>query len=1631
MSKITELRRAVVDAFANLSADIISAPDDSSAERLQAATAAALQAQLQLDPALQAPPQAATHWRQVVPETIRASLMHELHLRDASSNSGPAAAVAEARVIVRRDPRAMLSPDALIDKLTGLVPTERLGPFATYGGANVWFDLFFPAHRTEIRETGNSIPAMVITQARLPLTHHNHPTIEFEPGTVWLRGDLVDSALPASAFVGIKVTGGSLKFAQHANVSGDVIEVAAPLHCTLQLTLADDHVVPTAGACSAADAKLALPTSLTFKFVAGASTVRGGSGTAQAWGQHFAFTSSNGSWTFLPQLWTVVLGYDVQPQQFNADAIGRDLLEFAGNTTIDSAGLGLTVVIATDPAILGEAALAASWLLQLHQISARWYEPDPRPHLLAPSWLMISGFGCTLVATAVAPLVSPVSNVFALWTITGGSGKRLPWRQTYAAPFLLLYRCHAVDGEYLFVEGQAEITLDRPVTTNGVPVASPTAQSALLLHRFANKTVARLGALIDDKPAHVAHTMHQFALRNALIWTSSPVFIFVQGELVTPGPAQLDAGFAQILFGVHDWAPTLPDPYVANVFINHQKSTRGQSQSLLVAKVTWNTPDTAVLTFEGQLGTRLAVGGRDVSSGEPRPAPKHGPDPVVGLTQAMQDQRAFDGKQDVARRELQNNEQQQRIQRLEFAKSENSKSVAAIDNTMSEAAGPAAHLMLLDVSTNQDLLGVAFGGQPGRDANPNAVVITTAAETFTVSDVAVQSKVAGMRVIALPQVQWEPVRTLDADQNIMTLGWFPTPLASANDGGATQIGTRYQKLMPITPEDALQGTFDAYKDGISVGIRTTFPFGLVGVIRLQPNDTLDRKADLYRLTRPKFTDEKAVGGLQISAHAEGGRPDQGGISPTFEGQLRQWLNGVDLATGTPLGISVLGSTADPAGSVESVFNNDMGAHPRVPVTRLDISGYGGSNFSDWNNPFAAFAEAAKVQFRYMVGRTALEVIKVNSVWHPWGVRMTRSVTIERRSGGGVIRRDSGWQAFTPGIFDYRYANNVGDIVVAPYQFDAGIFRGLFNVRNIRPAPGSVFNHGGAELVPYYADADVALEGMPGRTAGIGILGFLQTAPNGLPAGADVLQALLELQGPIGGPIDSWIDFGGSGLPFRTQRVEVGLALNAGTPLFVATVRGAPSLPRTGAWSVVTRPVLNVPPNGGEAVPVAQNRGVPVIRRYPVRYLAGDKTVYLAPRLDTSGGPLGDYRFADAADLLTPAAPANEYALLQSTAMCAYIFPQPFVPSLSAPRLESGAKTALVDIFARSTSKSAFPPRANTIEMAAGSHHFDISPGGKLRLSPAVSITGYPTPLRIAGSDGHGSVLIYDTATIHLKIEEERWEAEFAGLRIWSDISGLKRISGSEMRVVGSTEQRSQIAEITTLILQEIEDILKYIPLFGQRGTQGPIDLGASNAKREFKIEVAYKITVPPAAIIATFPAGSGVKLTLSVKQSTGIDIATGGAKASAIFGAELEGKVPLLSVGVVAVFLIITGQVTFSLVSVSGAVTSEKLDLMAFVGIGVEGKIGPFKAYAFLGVGFVLVYDAVASKTKYGGLVALEAGVNLVLVEVKIRAELKGLVYKDAGKTKCDYDGSVKIQVDIFLFFSIDASYQVTETTSF
>lgn len=1514
-----------------------------------------------------------------------------------------------ATVIARRDDQLSALSGALTDELSGVLPAERLGPFRTHGGIDAWFDVFVAARQVVVTAAGSAAPALIFTSARPPVRKLGRTAIDIEEGTVWIRGDLLTGGLPAGAYAGIKVTDGLLRTTALTTGSGDQLTLPGPLEAELRLELASDVAAAQPGGCDSANTALTLPDSLMFTFTGAGVAVAGGPGGATTWGQAFAFDPSLASWTFCRQLWALVLGYTTDPTQFDAAPIGDDLITCGGLGTISGGGLSLPLVVTSQPQILGEAGRSADWMLSIRGLIARWYEPDPRAHPLPDVWLEIGTAGVVLATEAIQPLAPAVGHAYELWTIAGGT-KRLPWRAAYRAPFGLVYRCNVADGEQLLVTGQADVTLDRPVTTDGVPVMTPTTQAAILLRRFDGVTTALLAALGGPTT-----TVARFALKNALVWSTNPLLLTVHGVL---DEAQVNAGSAQLILGVHGWVPTLPDPYVSSAMITGPKELGRRRRSLLTARVTWTATDAPTLAFEGALAGSPELGDRRASAGEPRPARRKEGGVGVGLTQVEQDRRTYTRSMAREVRSAQSDELDGRGRRSEMARQDDQKRLAAVDAALSEFVDAEPGYVLLDVSTNQDLLGVALVS--GRET-PAVAVEGPAVGGLPVNGLAVEAPVGSMRVVALPQVQWEPVRTLDGDQDIATMGWFPTPLASATDGGATQIGARSQRLTAVIPDAALEGTLDAHRDGTAVAIRTTFPFGLIAGIILQPTDTADRKADLYGLTRPDFPAERSLGGIQITAHAEGGRPDDGGISPTFVGRMHQLLNGVDLASGVPLGISVLGETLQPVGSVETIFNSDMAARPRVPVTRIDLSGYGGSNFSDWNNPFAAFAEAAKVQFELIVGRTALEIVKINSVLHPWGIRVTRSVTIERRPGGGVIRRDSGWQAFTPGLFDYRYFDTAAnDIVVAPYQFDAGVFRGLFNVRSIRPAPGAVFSRGTTTLVPYYFDADVAFEGLSGRAPALGILGWLQTSPNGRPALADDLRELVTTQGPVGGPLDVLLDFGGSGLPFRAQRIEVGLADDSGTPLFVATARGAPKLPETGAWSVVVRPVTGATPADTAATTVAESRGVPYVRRYPVAYPAGDATVFGEPPLAGTAGP---YRFADAGDLLTPSNPSNDYGLLQSTPTHAFLFPRPSVATTGVPRIDTGDRPALADIFARSTSKGAFPPVPNTIELTTGSWSLDVGTGGALALSSIVTVVGHPTPLQLAGTPGHGSRLFYDGATLRFELAHDRWEAEFSGLRMWSDIAGLERLTGAAMRLVGSTEQRPQIAEFESLLLQEIDDILQYIPIFGQRGIQGPIDLAATNAKHEVKVEAELHYSVPPKNVL--FTPAAGIQLELSVKQSAGIDVSTTLPKAAVTFGAELEGKVGTVP------FLIVTGEVTFELTTVGGTVTEEKLELMAFVGVGVRGEIGGFEAYAYLGAGFALEWEVSAGVVKYGGIVALEASVDLKVVEVTIRAELKGLVYDDAGTTKCDYSGSVEIEVEIGFFFSIGASYEVSDTTDF
>jgi len=1541
--------------------------------------------------------------------------------------------------ILRRDEREDLLAARLAGPLTALGGAERLGPFFV-DDRPIFFQYWRAARRFEITEDGAPAPAFVLSSARRPVVSAiGAVTLDLQAGTVWIRGDLLNAGLPAGAYVGATVSDGKLRLPDVTGAGEGSVDIAAPLEARLELALAAEEVAPAEGGC-ASGVSLQLPV-LTLVFRNGGVEIEGGKGGAGIWGQEFVFSETTGASSFVPQLWTLLLEYKVQPDRFDAAQIVSKLCEFEGKADVAGAALALPVVSAA-PAALGPAAVSPGFWLALKGVRARWYAGDARFHSLDP-WMALNNRAVALLDLDAAPLAAPVKTAYRLWELppagqqpagqqTGGQAgeRRLPWGHDYVGRFIFYHLCDVKSGETLVATGRARLALDRPVRANGLPVATPAGFGAVLLRASSSGVRATLAAGVEDSDDT------RLVLRNALVWATQAAAVFADGALADR--ERIDDGSLLLQFGVYGWTPALPDPYVGNFHICRPSQDR--PRALLGALVRWASPDAPATSFLGDIGPPV-VCAHPPSPDDPRAAPKSKLNPDVGLTQSAQ------GRIYPDEEEIQNvsqalaRERKLRAARVREAAKRNQASLSAIEGGLAERLGRTPPLFLLDVSTNQDLLGVALWGVSRQRETLAALAASPAvsgALRFSVAALDVASPAETMRLVALPQVQWEPVRTLDEDQDIFTLGWFPTPLASATDGGPTVLGARTQKLAPAIPEPFLNLAKQEFDQGTNVVFKTTLPFGLVTVVDVNPTAAPGRRADTLEITQPEFAAEAAVGGLQITAKAEGGRDSEGAVSPYFDGATRQLINGIDLQTGAPLGLSVLSSTGDPAGDVETIFNNDMAANPKSPVTRFDLSGYGGSNFSKWENPFALFAETAKTQFQMTVGRTALEIIKVASVLHPWGIRVTRSVIVERRSGGGVIRRDTGWQATSPGLFDYRYLDASASppaAKVADYAFDAGIFKGLFGVRSIRPALGLEFSSGGATFAPYYFDADLALDGHAGRTPAVGLLGWLQTRPNGDPASRESLRALIKAQGAVGGPIDAWVAFGASKLPFRARRVEIDAVDDAaGDPIFVAAVRGAPKLPKTGAWSVVRRPVAGLAPGEGAATPISDAKGAPVIRRYAVKYQAGDTRSFAEPPRDP-GVPAGDWRIADPADLLDRFAPRHEYALLQSAPTHGFLFARPFSANAGAARIDGDVRPELADVLARSTSKGAFPPPENAIPLNAPMH-FDVGADGSLTLSDIVTVVNHPTPLRLAGATGHGSDLSYSDATMELELGADRWRAEFNGMTLWSDIAGLERATGARLRIVGSTDQRPQVSEIDTIVYEPIEKILTYLPVFGAREPLGPVDLGAANANHELKIVIETIQEVPREGFDI---GGVEIKLLLGAGGSTGFDLATGGVKASGELMAGVKGEFPILSVGVASVFIIVQLDVKFTIVSVVGVVTEEKLELVAFVGIGVKGSIGPFKAYAYLGVGFVFVYDITSGTPKFGGLVRFEAGIDLKVVKVKLLAELKGVVYKktealpppETGtteKTYCDYAGKVKLQVDIFMIISISATYTVSDT---
>lgn len=700
----------------------------------------------------------------------------------------------------------------------------------------------------------------------------------------------------------------------------------------------------------------------------------------------------------------------------------------------------------------------------------------------------------------------------------------------------------------------------------------------------------------------------------------------------------------------------------------------------------------------------------------------------------------------------------------EVAPERDAAELARMDGMFAAAAGGSpAGPTLIDLSTNVSQFGVMFGSPPIAVAGPPPD------GKAPVSGLFLQLPGTDVRVVTLPAVQWEPVLTPDQSPP------FASPLAFADTGHPAVFGVNTITLVPVAPRQAIDALLPSISAGPKrIAVHFTLPFGITAVADVEAQGTDSLFVPSVRQVQPMFTALGLAGGDQISIRAAAAV--MGAASPSLQGAAFQLHNA--LADGAPTETTVLG----PAQTIDNTFNvsnfGPFASHPRVPVTRIDISGFGESIFSDWRNPVDAAANISKVRFDVLVGRTALEIVQAYSVLYPYAVRVVRTITIERQNSGTVVRHDSGWQAVSDGAYEYP---TPAALVTHP-----GVVRLARSVRNIRDTGQRYTTKDGSELMAVRFDCALDIENAVRGTGPNGVpalnqLGYVQlttavqTQQQTQLAAAQYAGMLADV-GPLGGIVDCTINIGGSGLTMRVTHVGVASSDGPDGPEFVMTAWGSPVMPGGGQWIFLRQP-------SGAPAPQAvdPDQGVPLVR------------VGAAPATPSTS----PYLFADPADLLHPASPGGDYGLVHATVTQRLLFPRPKIESAAPYAITSTLAPMLADPYALGTATSPFPPSEICIPFPNSNYALAISGTGDLLLQPDGFTFTAPVLRRVLMESTAARSIAYTAdetgkpSVVSLRIDTaapEPWSVNVTNLSLATESGSLGEIT----RLVGTLDSTAAV-----------------------------------------------------------------------------------------------------------------------------------------------------------------------------------------------------------------------------------------------
>jgi len=889
-------------------------------------------------------------------------------------------------------------------------------------------------------------------------------------------------------------------------------------------------------------------------------------------------------------------------------------------------------------------------------------------------------------------------------------------------------------------------------------------------------------------------------------------------------------------------------------------------------------------------------------------------------------------------------------------------------------------LVLLDLSTNVDQFGVAWASQRG------------ARTSVAVDSMYLVSQSQSLYVLTLPAVQWEPVFT--ETQLPPPSPPFPTPVTFTDSGGPTAISVQSVHLVRMAPAPALDFLVDNFNTSAvpqSANARFTLPFGIEAFSTLRkPNAGAPRGAEVD-YNRPEFTQEAVKGGYQISIRAiDPAAPD----SPSLEGSTIQLKDNL-LQSGVPVSNRSILDT-----DVDTIFNTYLGpgaATAQVPVTRIDLSGYGESLFSRWVNPLDDAVAVAKVHLDVLVGRTSMEVVQVRSILYPYGVRVVRTITVSRKNSGSVIRRDSGWQAVTDGEYIFP---GVG-LVTHP-----GVVQRIRNVTNIRDTGQIIDLTGGAEVAGVIFDGDLAIEGAVkgGSQSGVparGQIGYVQLKPTGnMILTAAQYEELIQIAGPLGGTIDCVFNIGNSGQLMKLGRVGVGVTLGMGGPEFVMTAWGSPQFPQGGQWSFLRQ-------TSPGAAPEVLNKdlGIPLVR-------AG-----AAPAAPPLTSP---YRFADPVDLNSPTSPVSDYGITHATGTQRIFFPRPKIEA-SSTRITSTRAPFLADPYSLANSVGFFPRTDSAIPFPDANYSIDISGGNyKLQLpTPNFPVTvGQRT---IAEAGGVRSYVDYAGSIVELAIDTSAavpWSFKLKDVNLATSSTLL----GEVIRAKATVDAAADIA--TTLLdpklifggaLGVVQDIMEFLQALG---FPTPLNVSMTN-KLEFK--AGLKIPMDEELNKLLPPGGPEFDDTDVVVS---LVIAIPLAEAAFELGATILIPTPfdpLKAVGMIKIEIKMSTADGTTFILTVGA------------GLGVSFNIAGFgcKAY-FMETMFLIAGDSVLG---FGVGLLIKGSVDLEVVSVDVSVEAKMAILKVSPSASCTATtiwgaAQLTFAIEITICWIIDIDIEVQAETS-